>query len=231
MNAPKKFTKKPVTIEAILWTGNNLKEVINFTGKHPKWDKWFSSWEEYEERVKNDGGIFKIITLEGTMEASIGDYIIKGVKGEFYPCKPDIFHLTYSEEQALVDGLDLEDLTKKLDAALEKETPESLRKWLDEKRNKLTHVDVEKEAEKHFDIDYPKELGENDSEFVGSLWDIYLKGFTAGFSHRKGDAVEFVEWFDINVDLFVSYDTAYMGYKGVSHRINELYQQFKKQQS
>lgn len=42
-------------------------------------------------------GIVKIPTLEGTMEASIGDYIIKGVNGEFYPCKPDIFNKTYEK--------------------------------------------------------------------------------------------------------------------------------------
>jgi hypothetical protein len=93
----KKFIKKPVIIHAIQWTGTNLKDVIEFTGKHPKWIDWFKSWEEYEERVKNDGGIFKIITLEGTMEASVGDYIIRGVKGEHYPCKPDIFEQTYEE--------------------------------------------------------------------------------------------------------------------------------------
>lgn len=39
----------------------------------------------------------KIETLEGVMTADIGDYIIKGVKGECYPCKPDIFHMTYEE--------------------------------------------------------------------------------------------------------------------------------------
>lgn len=91
----KQYRKKPVVIEAIQYTGDNLKEVISFTGKHPKFDKWFKSFEEYELFVKNDRSVFKIFTLEGTMEASVGDYIIRGVKGEFYPCKPDIFHATY----------------------------------------------------------------------------------------------------------------------------------------
>lgn len=50
---------------------------------------------EYENIVINKG--LKIITLEGTMTANIGDYIIKGVSGEFYPCKPDIFHKTYEK--------------------------------------------------------------------------------------------------------------------------------------
>ena len=90
-----KYRKKPVVIEAIRWTGDNLQEVIGFTGKHPRWSEWFQSWEEYEARVNADGGIFKIITLEGTMEASPGDWIIRGVKGEHYPCKSDIFEATY----------------------------------------------------------------------------------------------------------------------------------------
>lgn len=90
-----KYRKKPVVIEAIRWTGENLQDVIGFTGKHPRWSEWFRSWEEYEARVKADGGIFKIITLEGSMEASPGDWIIRGVKGEHYPCKNEIFTMTY----------------------------------------------------------------------------------------------------------------------------------------
>jgi hypothetical protein len=90
-----KYRKKPVVIDAIQWTGDNLREVIDFTGKHPRWSEWFASWEDYEERVRKDGGIFKIITLEGTIKASPGDWIIRGVNGEHYPCKPDIFSKTY----------------------------------------------------------------------------------------------------------------------------------------
>lgn len=90
-----KFRKKPVVIEAMQWTGENLKEVISFTGKHPKWGEWFSTWDEYKTYVKTDRNVFKIFTLEGVMEAMPGDWIIKGVKGEFYPCKPDIFEATY----------------------------------------------------------------------------------------------------------------------------------------
>lgn len=91
----KKYTKRPVEIEAIKWTGENLADIIAFTGKHPKFNEWFNSFEAYEAHVKADGGIFKIFTLEGVMEASIGDYIIRGVQGEHYPCKPDIFAKTY----------------------------------------------------------------------------------------------------------------------------------------
>lgn len=90
-----KATKKPVTIECIEWTGDNLKEVLEFTGKSDRFDEWFKSFEDFESYVKSDGSIFKIFTLEGVMSASVGDYIIRGVNGENYPCKPDIFHKTY----------------------------------------------------------------------------------------------------------------------------------------
>lgn len=74
-----KFRKKPVVIEALQWTGENNQEVCFFLGQLDI-DAW--------NRVT-------ICTLEGTMRADIGDWIIKGVKGEFYPCKPDIFATTY----------------------------------------------------------------------------------------------------------------------------------------
>lgn len=77
----KKYRKKPVTIEAIQWLGTNLSEIDDFVGRS----------------IANKGTTLVIHTLEGDMEASIGDYIIKGVNGEFYPCKPDIFDKTYEE--------------------------------------------------------------------------------------------------------------------------------------
>lgn len=76
-----KYVKKPVVISALQWTGDNILEMCNFTGK------------EGGKLLKNDE--LYIDTLEGTMHASIGDYIICGVDGEFYPCKPDIFEKTY----------------------------------------------------------------------------------------------------------------------------------------
>lgn len=77
----KKYRKKPVIIEAIQWTGKNLSEIDIFMGG----------------TVGNKETILVINTLEGDMEASIGDYIIKGVNGEFYPCKSNIFDKTYEE--------------------------------------------------------------------------------------------------------------------------------------
>ncbi len=77
----KKYRKKPVTIEAVQWLGTNLSDIDNFMGG----------------TVENKGTTLVIHTLEGNMEASIGDYIIKGVNGAFYPCKPDIFVKTYED--------------------------------------------------------------------------------------------------------------------------------------
>jgi len=83
-----KFRKKPVTIEAHQFTGKDsyweMPKVFND-------DPGFIGKTSYFEDT-NDLSIF---TLEGDMKAKIGDWIIKGVKGEYYPCKPDIFESTY----------------------------------------------------------------------------------------------------------------------------------------
>lgn len=80
-----KFRKKPVVIDAIQWDGNNEIEIAEFmpSGK-------FS--------ISDSGAKLFIDTLEGQMTADTLDWIIKGVKGEFYPCKPDIFAATYEPE-------------------------------------------------------------------------------------------------------------------------------------
>ena len=90
------FTKKPVTIQAIQWTGDNLREVITFTDGPPDTRSHHAgmAWDAYRDLVARDG--LKIYTLEGKMLASPGDWIIRGVKGELYPCKPDIFQETYA---------------------------------------------------------------------------------------------------------------------------------------
>ena len=77
------YVKKPVVVEAIQWTGNNTQEIDVFTES------------EFLEVERNGVRMLAIFTLEGTMEARIDDWIIKGVNGEFYPCKPDIFDKTY----------------------------------------------------------------------------------------------------------------------------------------
>jgi hypothetical protein len=98
----RQFTKKPVTIQAIQWTGRNLREVIAFTDGPPDTRSHHAgmAWEAYADLVARDG--LMIYTLEDGPDrrakhfADIGDWIIRGVKGEYYPCKPDIFEATYS---------------------------------------------------------------------------------------------------------------------------------------
>ena len=93
-----KYRKKPVVIEAEKWTGKNLFDIVTFIeGKKPDLTHPVASdrWWDYEDIVKRDGLIIK--TLEGEHIASIGDFIIMGLQGEFYPCKPDIFEQTYEK--------------------------------------------------------------------------------------------------------------------------------------
>lgn len=78
----KKYRKKPVIIEAVQFTGNNVDEILEFA----------------KDSFNNPSTSEIVIpTLEGNMMVSIGDYVIKGVNDEFYPCKPDIFDKTYEE--------------------------------------------------------------------------------------------------------------------------------------
>lgn len=87
----KKYRKKSVEIEAMLWDGD-----VSVGHPVPRW-------------IRDSGGKIRfspgnpqrllIETLEGDMAASSGDYIIRGLQGEFYPCKPNIFEATYEEEK------------------------------------------------------------------------------------------------------------------------------------
>ena len=94
----KKFRKKPVTIEAIRLLNNDdsIEECIEWVFKIGMETSLIGKAITIND-VKDKGG-FYIPTLEGDMKANIGDYIIKGVNGEFYPCKPDIFTKTYEED-------------------------------------------------------------------------------------------------------------------------------------
>lgn len=93
----KKYIKKPVKIEAIQLKEDNIIEVFDFLDEaNYKETKSTEELEDFNQRMLKQGYI-EIETLEGIMKVSFGDYIIKGVKGEFYPCKPDIFQATYEE--------------------------------------------------------------------------------------------------------------------------------------
>lgn len=86
------YRKKPVEVQAIRYDGTNAEQVIEFMGG--------AKQANAEERMLPGPGRgmhpgIVIHTLEGDMRASVDDWIIRGVQGEFYPCKPDIFEATY----------------------------------------------------------------------------------------------------------------------------------------
>jgi len=79
-----KYRKRPVVIEAFQYDGENCRSAAEFVGETHE-----------DDDLCCDSHVYRIETLEGIMSANPGDWIIKGVKGEFYPCKPDIFEATY----------------------------------------------------------------------------------------------------------------------------------------
>lgn len=94
MIEPRLYRKKPVTVDAIQITGDNLDAVSEFT-------KGFSERRSIYNDVDNsfeEGFVIK--TAEGRMTARVGDWIIKGLVGEFYPCQNHIFKASYSEVNA-----------------------------------------------------------------------------------------------------------------------------------
>ena len=77
-----RYVKKPIVVEAVQWTGDNIEEINTFL-------QTIITFHQRESELV-------IPTLEGDMIASKGDYIIRGIKNEYYPCKPDIFEASYS---------------------------------------------------------------------------------------------------------------------------------------
>jgi hypothetical protein len=90
-----KFRKKPVVIDAIQWTGHNATEIMLFVGQKLNARCVPHGIEIEHDNIPNNAYALEIPTLEGTMTATKLDWIIRGVNGEFYPCKPDIFEKTY----------------------------------------------------------------------------------------------------------------------------------------
>lgn len=78
-----KYVKKAVIVEALPWTGDNVDQLAEFMGE-------LFLIVGQDEKIRID-------TLEGPIWASLGDFIIKGLQGEYYPCKPDIFAMTYDK--------------------------------------------------------------------------------------------------------------------------------------
>jgi hypothetical protein len=87
-----RFRKKPVEIDAVQWNGSNINQVLELVD----FDKLPSDGVHVKPGIgETANGTLEIPTLEGTMTAGLGDWIIKGVAGEVYPCKPLIFEATY----------------------------------------------------------------------------------------------------------------------------------------
>lgn len=85
------YKKRPVVVEAMQYTTETMAECLQFLKDNEA--------QYVLAAVELDEVVIKIVTLEGTMTVQNGDYIVKGVHGEFYPCKPDIFKATYDSYQ------------------------------------------------------------------------------------------------------------------------------------
>ncbi len=83
-----KYIKKPVEIEAVQWNGEITPNLLDLIKDNKR-----------DCEINSNNQTLAIKTLEGVMTANVGDFIIKGVKGELYPCKPDIFKATYDISQ------------------------------------------------------------------------------------------------------------------------------------
>ena len=97
---PSKYRKKPAVVEVMQWDGTfegsaPVVSWVDDNGGHAVWSEGWEAWHDGDEWIPARADGIYIHTLEGVMLVSAGDYIIKGVKGEFYPCKPDIFAETY----------------------------------------------------------------------------------------------------------------------------------------
>ena len=99
MSAPQRFRKKPVVIEAVrvpaLHGEDDPRSITDYVAECVAVAAWCSGKSQMMDPPEGvEFGIY-IATLEGEMRADPGDWIIRGVQGEFYPCKPDIFDATY----------------------------------------------------------------------------------------------------------------------------------------
>jgi len=87
-----RYKTKPCKIEAIQWNGDNLEEIKSFVGDSLNYEIVDYAWKL---GICKPYVLMEILTLEGIMRAEEGDYIIKGLRNEFYPCKPDVFEKKY----------------------------------------------------------------------------------------------------------------------------------------
>ncbi len=96
-----KYKKKPVVIEAIQFKNDEPDTIIEI-------QEFMGGGEIRVSYAEPEHPVIKIETLEGVMDAAIGDFIIRGVKGEYYPCKPDIFEQTYEKKTGKAEKIRIE---------------------------------------------------------------------------------------------------------------------------
>ena len=89
-----KYRKRPVEVEALQWDGSDHRAMFDFLDGSHRSSMASSGTNFYIDHSKVQGGLV-IKTLEGECIARIGEYIVKGIKGEFYPCKTDIFEMSH----------------------------------------------------------------------------------------------------------------------------------------
>lgn len=92
----KKYITKPCEIVAVEWNDDNFEEISEFTNYDA-------------EMVLVTSGKHELVinTLKGQVIVNVGDFIIKGLRGEFYPCKPDVFHKKYEEQQEEITNVNV----------------------------------------------------------------------------------------------------------------------------
>jgi len=119
--AKRRFRKKPVVIDAVRWTGSNVDEVLTLVD----FDKLPSDCVRI---LTPSDGTLSVRTLEWTMTAMRGDWIIRGVLGEIYPCKPDMFASAYEADPIKGDGIidDTEAIQAATDATTKPDAPQMI---------------------------------------------------------------------------------------------------------
>lgn len=137
-----KYIKKSVEIEAIQWNGINLSEIQEF-------GKGNLDIDIYNNGVTPPLVTIEIKTLEGVMKLNENDYLIKGIKGEYYPCKPDIFELTYEKFYTL-EEVKKEWEEEGFEVICSKERFEAYKQWIERHQKVSHHTSAKVVIEKDF---------------------------------------------------------------------------------
>ena len=177
-----KYKTNPCEIEAIQWTGNNSKEILDFCKGQAKYNIIYAAW-----KVDKGPAVQQLIihTLEGDMKASVNDYIIRGLNGEYYPCKPDIFEKKYSpinnKSNEFIEYI-VQKLLRKYITKIQKELSELKYESLDKTRyiseDQITTIPYSRSSYERYiyyegyrnAIKHINHILHNDNEYIESLY-------------------------------------------------------------